>query len=97
MIHIGKYIRNIALKKGVTAEELAQSISCSRKHIYKIYQKYQVDTGLLLSLSKALQHDFFAEYSKPRQADSLMRVWIADLYNSSWKTRLPGRVLRQPS
>lgn len=73
MIHIGKYIRIIALKKGVTAEELAQSISCSRKHIYKIYQKYQVDTGLLLSLSKALQHDFFAEYSKHLQSEGKLQ------------------------
>lgn len=64
MVHIGRHIRTVSLKKGISVAELAERISCTRKHVYKIFQKQQLDTRLLFSISKALRHDFFAEYSK---------------------------------
>lgn len=69
MIHIGQHIRHIAKTKGISAEELSKRIFCSRTHIYKLYRKYHLDTDILIRLSKALEHDFFAEYSKAIKLD----------------------------
>jgi len=63
-IHIGKRIREVASERNVSAPELAEALSCTRKHIYKIFQKDSLNSELLMNFSKALRYDFFAEYSK---------------------------------
>jgi len=63
-IHIGKRIREVASERNVSAPELAEALFCNRKHIYKIFQKSNINTELLMNISEVLEYDFFAEYGK---------------------------------
>lgn len=45
------------------ASWLAQQICVTRTHVYKIFDKETIDLLLLLRISRALNHDFFAELS----------------------------------
>ena len=46
-----------------TPSWLARKINCDRTNIYKIFQRPSIDTALLSRISKALDHDFFADLS----------------------------------
>lgn len=63
MFHIGEKIREILKTKGRTALWLANEICVSRTHIYKIFDKNNLDMVLLMRISIALNHDFFADIS----------------------------------
>lgn len=39
----------------------AEQIHCDRRNIYYIFERPTIDTGLLLQISKALQHNFFQD------------------------------------
>lgn len=43
---------------------LAERINCNRRNIYDIFQRPSIDTELLMRISKALDHDFFADISR---------------------------------
>ena len=43
---------------------LTQRLSCSRTNVYKIFDKYSVDTDTLARISTILEFDFFSPYSK---------------------------------
>ena len=47
MIHIGKLIRQKMEERQRTVVWLAQRLSCSRTNVYKIFDKYSVDTDTL--------------------------------------------------
>jgi transcriptional regulator with XRE-family HTH domain len=61
-IHIGKKIKEVFEKKGFTVTEFARRINKSRENIYGIFKRKTIDTGLLLTISKVLDHDFFKYY-----------------------------------
>lgn len=42
---------------------MAEQLSCSRTNIYKIFEKYSVDTDQLARISTILDFDFFSLYS----------------------------------
>ena len=63
MIHIGELIRKRMLEIERTPSWLARKINCDRTNIYKIFQRPSIDTALLSRISKALDHDFFADLS----------------------------------
>lgn len=63
-ISIGAKIRQRLDEKGETVVWLARRLSCSRTNVYKIFEKQDLDTGLLLRISTVLEHDFFQYYSK---------------------------------
>ena len=63
IIHIGKLIQAKMKTDGRSAQWLAQQLHCETSNIYKIYEKPTINTGLLLRISKALNIDFFANYS----------------------------------
>ena len=62
-IHIGKIIQNHLQEKGIAASWLAKKIHCHKTNMYKIFQKQDIDTKLLISISLALEIDFFSYYS----------------------------------
>lgn len=62
-IHIGKKIKSVQSKSKLTVNELAKAINRSRNVAYNVFTRESIDTGLLLHISKALNHDFFKYYS----------------------------------
>lgn len=42
----------------------ARKLSCDRSNVYRLFQKENVDTGLLTRISLLLNHDFFADFSE---------------------------------
>ena len=58
MIHIGKLIR----EKMIVS--MARQLSCGRANVYKIFEKYSIDTELLMKISVTLDYDFFSLYSR---------------------------------
>jgi len=61
-LHIGKEIRRIAKQKQIKQVELAEMITTSKQNIYSIYQRKTIDTGILVKICNALDHNFFTYY-----------------------------------
>lgn len=63
MIHIGSSIKEVFEGKGMTISEFGRRINKSRENIYSIFRRKTIDTGLLIDISGALDHDFFQYYT----------------------------------
>jgi hypothetical protein len=61
-IHIGNEIKNVFDKRGFTITEFSKRIKTSRENVYNIFARKTIDTGLLLTISNALEFDFFSIY-----------------------------------
>jgi hypothetical protein len=55
-IHIGNQIKSVLESRGI-------SINKSRENIYSIFTRKTIDTGLLQSISRVLEYDFFMHLS----------------------------------
>ena len=64
---LGKKVYLAMLERGMSVEQLAGAIGCTKKNVYKFFQKRSINTDLLLKLSQVVQHDFFAEISRNLQ------------------------------
>lgn len=64
MLHIGKLIRQKMEERHQTVVWLSRQLSCSRNNVYKIFDKYSIDTGVLVKISEVLEFDFFKYYSE---------------------------------
>ena len=65
MVDIGKKIKEEVEDRGITVSEFARRINKSRENAYDIFKRETIDTGLLVSISEVLEHDFFQYYSRP--------------------------------
>lgn len=63
-IHIGQFIKEVVVQKGVKVPWIAQQLGCHRNNVYLIFSRQWIDTGTLMKLSIILQYDFFAELSR---------------------------------
>jgi hypothetical protein len=63
MTNIGSKIRGVVEKKGMTVSEFGRRINKSRENVYSIFKRKTIDTGLLVTISKVLEHDFFQYYT----------------------------------
>ncbi len=63
-MQIGERIRRRLDEQGNTVVWLARQLSCSRTNVYKIFEKSNLDTGLLMRVSMILKYDFFKLYSE---------------------------------
>ena len=61
-IHIGKTIRIVLKSKGVSHSALAKKINTTRQNIQSITKGETIDTGILIKICEALEHDFFQYY-----------------------------------
>ena len=61
-IHIGSLIQRKLKEDGRSAAWLAQKIGCERGNMYKIFDKFSLDTEQLLSISLAMGENFFNYY-----------------------------------
>ena len=62
--HIGQKIREVMREKQFTATLLAEKIHTTRTNMHKIMRKSNLDIELLIRISVALEHDFFADISQ---------------------------------
>ncbi|MBQ6770901.1 MAG: XRE family transcriptional regulator [Bacteroidales bacterium] len=62
-IHIGQLIREQLKADQRSASWLAREIGCSRNHLYKVFRKPSLDGELLLSISLAMNFNFFRYYT----------------------------------
>lgn len=63
-VHIGKKIKEVWKASRLKGTEFADMINKDRQVIYDIFKRETIDTGLLESISKVLNHDFFSYYDK---------------------------------
>jgi len=63
-LHIGSLIYTTLKQKGHSVTWLASQLHCDRSNLYKIFDKYYIDTDLLYRISKILNTDFFQYYSQ---------------------------------
>lgn len=64
IINIGSKIKGIVTKKGMTVSEFGRRINKSRENVYSIFKRKSIDTALLTTISKILEHDFFQYYTE---------------------------------
>ena len=62
-VNIGQKIKNVVESSGLSAADFAKKINRSRDVAYKIFNKENLDTGLLKKISVVLEHDFFSYFS----------------------------------
>ena len=63
-MNIGRNIREVMKKRGMSATNLAKAIPCERTNVYNIFERKDIGTKLLWRISKVLDHNFFEDYSK---------------------------------
>lgn len=85
-VHIGNKIKGVVQKKGISVSEFGRRINKSRENVYSIFKRKTIDTGLLLTISKILEHDFFEYYTpltseiqKLREENSTLKEMVAFL------------------
>ena len=62
-MHIGEKIHEVVKERKISVPSLAEALCCTRKNVYKMFQKESVNTALLMRVSEVLHYDFFAEHS----------------------------------
>jgi transcriptional regulator with XRE-family HTH domain len=67
-IHIGKKIKEIVVQSRLKKTEFADLINISRTVVYDIFKRETIDTALLQTISKVLDHDFFGYYNSKLHA-----------------------------
>ena len=63
-IHIGKLIQAKMKEQGRTNVWLARQLPCSSNHIYKIYNNPNINTDMLIRISKIFDYNFFEDFIK---------------------------------
>jgi len=63
-MHLGNAIREELKRQERTVAWFARQICCTRTHVYKIFEKENIDVDLLLRISRILNHDFFKDISE---------------------------------
>ena len=61
---IGELIEYEVRKQQISITEFAEKICCKRNNVYDIFKRNTLDTGLLISISKVLNHNFAADIAK---------------------------------
>lgn len=63
-MNIGRKIREVMKKKGMTATRLAKEIPCERTNVYNIFSRKEIATKLLWRISEILEYNFFDDYAE---------------------------------
>lgn len=62
--HIGNLIREKIKEKERSISWLAKKLGCDSSNLHKTLSQQHIYSGLLLKISKILEHDFFTSYSE---------------------------------
>lgn len=94
---IGKIIKRIAESQGVSQEQLGTSINRSKQTVSNIYKRSTIDTELLKSISKTLNHDFLSYYyqEEPYKSfrDEQEEIWIEKLETLKRESDLKDKII----
>ena len=63
-MNIGRNIREVMKKKGMSVTQLSNEIPCERTNVYNIFSRKDISTKLLWRISQVLEHNFFEDFSK---------------------------------
>ena len=58
---IGQLIDDVVRRQGLSVQEFAERISCSRQNAYDLFKRSTIDVVQLHLISKALGHNFFMD------------------------------------
>jgi plasmid maintenance system antidote protein VapI len=61
MMHKGEIIENAIRQSGYSITEMAKKLKISRRHLYNLFQKYNIDNDTVLQIGKLINHDFSGE------------------------------------
>jgi len=61
-VEIGQKIKEVFDGRQMKLTEFADELGTVRQNVYRIFRKRHLDTGLLLKISKVLNHNFFQYY-----------------------------------
>lgn len=69
LIHVGHIVENEfrriqAINSRCTVTWLATRINCDRRNVHDIFNRHSLDTAMLMKLSDALDHNFFADIAE---------------------------------
>jgi hypothetical protein len=68
-IHIGNLVQTFVKDKHINSAELARKIGKTRQNMYDFYKRDDVEVKLLLSISEALNHNFFEDIYPLKNVD----------------------------
>jgi hypothetical protein len=71
---IGQIIRNVLDNSEHTISWFAKKLNTTRSNVYNIFERDSIDTTLLLTISKILNHNFFNYYSSLLQASGMKQI-----------------------
>ena len=63
-MNIGRNIREVMKKKGMSVTQLAKEIACESTNVYNIFSRKDISTKLLWRISEVLEHNFFEDFTK---------------------------------
>lgn len=64
IFNIGLCIKGVLAEEGRSVSWLANQMGCTREYLYKVFGRTWISTDLLVSISEAMHHDFFKDYSR---------------------------------
>lgn len=76
-VKIGDLIREEVEARGMKVSHFAKLINRTRQNVHNIFGRSTIDTDLLFEISKALNRDFFSEYSIALQQEEHMSSALA--------------------
>ena len=61
MMHKGEIVENAIRQSGYSITEISKRLKISRRHLYNLFQKYNIDNDTILEIGKLINHDFSGE------------------------------------
>lgn len=74
-IHIGNIVKEYVVHNNINTSELARKIGKTRQNLYDFYKREDVEVKLLLTISEALNHDFFEDIKPTQKNTDIDRVF----------------------
>ena len=63
VLPIGKLIETELRRQGKSVTWFSQQLHCARRNVYSIFDRDNIDTTLLMRISRILDFDFFSAFS----------------------------------
>ncbi len=61
MVHKGEIIETAIRQSGYSITEMAKKLKISRRQLYNLFQKYNIDDDTVLKIGKLIHYDFSIE------------------------------------
>lgn len=74
-LHVGQLIKSVVRNSKIRDVDLAERIGRSRQNVYDMYNRSDMEVKLLLTVSIALEHNFFEDiYPSGRSLDDSIDI-----------------------